>query len=145
MNRCHPTALTRRDSLVSLSTLLVTALLPAGAAQAQAVQRNFPPKALRGLMVVAQPPLVAMDDHPTRLSPGARILDPDNRLVRPATLVSQALVVNYTLDQRGQVHQVWILSEAEAKEKRPGMGVQRNFVFESQQTAPAGTPARNSN
>lgn len=142
MNRC-PTA--PAAFLAGLSALLGATLLFTSAAQAQAVQREFPAKALRGSMVVTQPPLVAMDDRPTRFAPGARILDTSNKLVRSATLINQELVVNYTLDQRGQVHQVWLLTEAEAKEKRPGYGTQRNFVFESQRASPAGTPARTSN
>ncbi|MBW0169264.1 MAG: hypothetical protein ACT6SF_02295 [Hydrogenophaga sp.] len=140
MNRCRFV----HTALLGLSSALLLALAPA-AAHAQAVQRNFPAKALRGSMVVVQPPLVAMDDRPTRFSPGARILDTRNNLVMSATLVNQELVVNYTLDQRGQVHQVWLLTEAEAKEKRPGYGTQRNFIFESQQASPAGTPARTTN
>lgn len=142
MNRCLSALVA---TLAGLSTLLCVALIPSTAAHAQAVQRDFPAKALRGSMVVVQPPLVAMDDRATRFSAGARILDSSNRLVRPATLVNQELVVNYTLDQRGQVHQVWLLTEAEAKQKRAGYGVQRNFVFESQQASPAGTPARTTN
>lgn len=141
MNRCHPFSTPRR---AAMGLLLCASLLPFASAHAQAVQRQFPAKALRGTLVVVQPPLVAMDDRPTRLSPGARILDPSNKLVRSATLVNQELVVNYTLDQRGQVHQVWLLSEAEAKEKRPGYGTQRNFVFESQQVAPTTLPAATS-
>ncbi|WP_212745114.1 hypothetical protein [Hydrogenophaga sp. 2FB] len=133
MNRCIPVA------------ALCLGLLTAAAAHAQAVQRNFPAKALRGTLVVAQPPLVAMDDQPTRLSPGARILDIHNNLVRSASLINQELVVNYTTDQRGQVHQVWILTEAEAKEKRPGLGTERNYTFESLQTSPARTRASANN
>lgn len=129
MNRC---------TLASgLLAALLLSLAPLSSAHAQAVQREFPAKALRGSMVVVQPPLVAMDDKPTRFAPGARILDASNRLVQPATLVNQELTVNYTLDLRGQVHQVWVLSEAEAKIKRAGNGVQRNYVFESQQPTPA--------
>jgi len=144
MNRCRPALVA---TLTGLSTALAATLLliPASAAHAQAVQREFPAKALRGTMVVVQPPLVAMDDRATRFAPGARILDSTNKLVMSSTLVNQELVVNYTLDQRGQVHQVWLLTEAEAKVKRPGYGTQRNFVFESQQTLPAGAPARTTN
>ncbi len=134
MNRCLlPTG---------LIAVLLFSLSPLSLVHAQAVQREFPAKALRGSMVIVQPPLVAMDDKPTRLAPGARILDTSNRLVQSATLVNQELTVNYTLDLRGQVHQVWLLSEAEAKVKRAGSGVQRNYTFESQQTPPAaGTTA----
>ncbi|MGE0348259.1 hypothetical protein [Hydrogenophaga sp.] len=140
MNRCTtPTPSRTRRTAAALAATIGLGFFSAGTAHAQAVQRNFPDKALRGEMVVVQPPLVAMDDRPTRLSPGARILDTSNRLVRSATLVNQELVVNYTMDHRGQVHQVWILTEAEAKEKRPGYGTQRNFTFESQQATPAAT------
>jgi hypothetical protein len=134
MNRCL-----LPSGLIAVFLFSLTAL---SSAHAQAVQREFPAKAVRGSMVIVQPPLVAMDDKPTRLAPGARILDTSNRLVQPATLVNQELTVNYTLDLRGQVHHVWLLSEAEAKVKRAGSGVQRNYVFESQQTTPAtGTTA----
>jgi hypothetical protein len=134
MNRCRPALVA---TLAGLSTALAATLLliPASAAHAQAVQREFPAKALRGTMVVVQPPLVAMDDRATRFAPGARILDASNKLVMSSTLVNQERVVNYTLDQRGQIHQVWLLTEAEAKEKRAGFGTQRNYVFESQQTS----------
>lgn len=134
MNRCL--------SSTGLLAVFLFSLTPLSPAHAQAVQREFPAKALRGSMVVVQPPLVAMDDKPTRFAPGARILDTSNRLVQPSTLINQELTVNYTVDLRGQVHHVWLLSEAEAKVKRAGSGVQRNYVFESQQTTPAtGTAA----
>lgn len=142
MNRCRPAF---AATLIGLSTMLTAALVPIHAAQAQAVQRSFPAKALRGTMVVSQPPLLTMDDRATRLAPGARILDSRNNIVMSSTLINQEVVVNYTLDQRGQVHHVWLLTEAEAKEKRAGYGTQRNFVFESQQSSPAGTPARTTN
>ncbi|MDR7095895.1 hypothetical protein [Hydrogenophaga laconesensis] len=142
MNRCRPAF---AATLIGLSTMLTAALVPIHSAQAQAVQRSFPAKALRGTMVVSQPPLLTMDDRATRFAPGARILDSQNKIVMSATLINQEVVVNYTLDQRGQVHQVWVLTEAEAKEKRAGYGTQRNFVFESQQASPAGTPARTTN
>jgi hypothetical protein len=36
-----------------------------------------------------------------------------------ATLVNQELTVNYTLETSGLVHDVWILTPAEAALKRP--------------------------
>ncbi len=137
MNRCvTPSASSSFDPCRrrALAVAAGLGLLAAGGAQAQAVQRSFPAKALRGSLQVLQPPLVTMDDRPTRLAPGARILDASNKVVRPAALVNRLLTVNYTLDSRGQVHQVWLLTEAEAKEKRPGFGVERNYRFESEQT-----------
>ncbi len=125
MNRC-------------LTSVLLT-LTVAGAAHAQsqapAQMRNFPKEALRGAMTVKQPPYLEMDDRVTRLSPGARVLDENNRLVRPASLLNREITVNYLLDRRGQVTQAWILTADEKKEKRAGYGVERNFSFESQQEA----------
>ena len=149
MNRCIPSASRssrhRRTAATVAAGVLCLGLFTAIAAHAQAVQRNFPAKALRGSMVVVQPPQVAMDDRPTRFSPGSRILDINNNIVRSASLINQELVVNYTTDQRGQIHQVWILTEAEAKEKRPGMGTERNYTFESLQDSPARTRATTNN
>ena len=107
--------------------------------QAQSGTRDFPAKALRGTLVVVQPPNVTMDDRATRLSPGARIYNTNNSLVMSSSLLNKEVVVNYTLDLRDQIQNVWILTEAEAKEKRAGFGVQRNFVFESLLPKPAAT------
>ena len=78
-----------------------------------------------------------------RITPGARILDESNRNLRSASLVNRELTVNYLMDRQGQITQVWILSEAEKKERRRTLGVERNFSFESQQGAaqPATLPA----
>lgn len=121
MNRCLPP--------------LLLALVLAGTVHAQEKARTFPKEALRGEMTVKQPPYVEMDDRTMRLSPGARVVDEDNRLVRSASLLNRGVTVNYVLDRRGQVTQAWILNGEEKKEKRAGYGVQRNFTFESQQDA----------
>ena len=64
------------------------------------------------------------------------LLDENNRLVRSSSLLNREITVNYVVDRRGQVTQAWILTDAEKKEKRPGFGVERNFRFESDATAP---------
>lgn len=125
---------------LSLTALtLATGLLLGGAAQAQSVQRPFPKDALRGTLTVLQPPYAQMDDRTVRLSPGARIRNTDNSVVRPSSLVKQELTVNYVMDRRGQVQDVWILSAEEAKEERASLGVVRNYRFESQQSSVPGT------
>ncbi len=115
MNRC-PRALPRRHLLASL--LLLAA---GGAAFAQSLPpRQFPAQALRGTLVVQQPPVITMDGVPARLSPGSRIREANNMLVLSAALVDrEKLTVNYTLEPNGLVHDVWILTEAEARLKRP--------------------------
>lgn len=110
MNRCDPAG--RRHWLGLLARLpwLAAAAAPIAA---QTLNRRFPPQALRGELRVLQPPEIAIDGRPARLSPGARIQGPDNLLVMSAALVGQPLLVHYTLEPLGLVHQVWILSAAE--------------------------------
>jgi hypothetical protein len=97
MNRC-----------VVAFVLALAATLPAHA------QRLFERNALRGELVVIAPPEVTLNGQSARLSPGARIRTPQNMLQLSGGLLGQKLLVHYTLDGFGQVHDVWILSEAEA-------------------------------
>jgi hypothetical protein len=108
MNRCRFFFLA-----FALST---TALL----ASAQAVNiRPFPPKAERGVMQITQPPELLLNDKVDRLSPGARIRGNNNMLVMSGALIGQNLMVNFVREPNGQVHEVWILTEAEAALKLP--------------------------
>jgi hypothetical protein len=126
-----------------MSTSTTTTVLPA-AVGAQPGVRSFPKQALRGTMTVKQPPYLEMDDRVTRFTPGARILDEGNRIRQSAAFVNRELTVNYLMDRQGQVTQVWVLTEAEKKERRRTLGVERNFEFESQQGAasPTTLPAK---
>lgn len=123
MNRCSPSMkpASRRSAVLLAATLALAALSPASSAQTVVI-RSFPAKALRGTLVVTQPPAITIDGKSARLSPGARIRSTSNMLVLSAALVGQELTVNYTTEQHGLVHDVWILTEAEAAEKRPRAG-----------------------
>jgi hypothetical protein len=115
MNRCftkHPSRL--RRTLLALPLLGVAAL-----AQAQINVRPFPPNAVRGTMVVTYPPVIQMDGKADRLSPGSRIRGTNNLLVLSGSIVGQSLVVNYVRNPTGEVHDVWILTDAEAALKLP--------------------------
>jgi hypothetical protein len=90
--------------------------------------RRFPQAALRGLLVVQAPPDISLNGKVDRLSPGSRIRNAHNHYVLSGALVGQELLVNYTRDSAGLVHEVWILNAEEAKEKRAGMQT-RNFKF----------------
>ncbi|WP_439113664.1 hypothetical protein [Hydrogenophaga sp.] len=117
MNRCFsPQAAGRRAAALALC-ILALSFWPA--AQAQTQSRNFPAAALRGTLVVVQPPVISLDGKPARLSPGARIRSNTNMLVMSGALVNQELTVNYLLEPNGMVHEAWILTPAEAAEKRP--------------------------
>lgn len=120
MNRCSSpgASLARRLLLVACAGL---AAAPLAMAQTTPV-RPFPASALRGTMVVTQPPAITMDGKAAQLSPGARIKGPNNLLVLTGALVGQEVTVNYTVEQHGMVHEVWILTEAEAAEQRKRAG-----------------------
>ncbi len=82
------------------------------------VQRSFPADALRGEIVIAQPPELSLNGNAARLSPGSRIRGQDNMMQMSGALIGQSLPVNYTLDTYGLVRDVWILRPEEIR-KRP--------------------------
>ena len=92
---------------------LLACALPA---QAQ-LQRNFPATALRGELVVTQPPDVLLNGQPARLAPGSRIRDEANMVVLSASLVQRRLPVHFTLDRDGMIFDVWVLTPAELARK----------------------------
>ena len=93
--------------------------------------RSFPPKALRGTMVVRQAPEISMDGRADRLSPGVRIRGPQNQLLMSSALMGQEIVVNYTRESFGGVHEVWILTPDEQKQKLKSAYNGRNYLFSS--------------
>lgn len=105
----------RRTFIALAATTLALSCL-AGATAAQ-VQRNFPPNALRGTLVVVDPPQVTINGLAARLAPGARIRGANNILVMSGTIAGQKLLVHYTLDAQGALHDIWILTPAEAARK----------------------------
>ena len=116
MNRCFNLAHAGRPLL--LRCLLALALLAwALVSPAQSTLRNIPANAVRGVMVVQQPPAITMDGKPDRLSPGARIHDANNMLVLSGALTGQSLVVSYVRENTGLVHEVWILTPDESLQK----------------------------
>ena len=99
----------------ALIALVGAGLIAPAAAQAQ---RAFPADALRGVMLIQQPPDLTINDLPARLSPGARIRADNNMQVLSGAVIGQRLVVHYTLETNGLVHNVWVLT-AEEMSKRP--------------------------
>lgn len=128
MNRCLKFS---SPALRRAAGLALTAVLSLPVA-AQAEGRPFPANALRGTLVVTAPPEVLLDGRADRLAPGARIRDAQNLLALSASLVGRELTVNYRRDGAGLLHEVWILSAEEAREKRAGARSARNFLFASE-------------
>jgi len=81
------------------------------------MHRHFPPQALRGELVVTQAPDVLVNGQIGRLSPGARIRGDTNLLVMSGSIAGQKNIVHYTLNEGGQVKDVWILNPAELANK----------------------------
>lgn len=122
MNRCihFTTQLFGRRQLIGAAALALG--LASSGAFAQMGVRTFPANALRGTMIVQQPPIITMDGRQVRLSPGSRIFGTSNTIILSGTLVGQELTVNYVPDGMGQIHKVWLLNEAEAAIDRPRAG-----------------------
>jgi hypothetical protein len=121
MNRCFK-ATARHSAALLTVCVLGLSTLPSWAQSAPSAEptvRPFPAAAVRAAMVVTQPPEIEIDGKPERLSPGARIRDANNMLVLSGTLVGKRYLVNLVREPVGLVHDVWILTEAEARLPRP--------------------------
>ncbi len=129
MNRCPPPWI-NHFFIALLAALTLASSLFSSNLSAQETVRPFPPQALRGELVVTQPPEVTINGIGRRLAPGARIRGANNMLVQPASLVGQAFIVNFTSGAQGLVQDVWILTDAERQQKREGAeGSAGNFRF----------------
>ena len=132
MNRCFLSLLALALSGAAVAQGQLSEPLPVNE---QAVQtgvpglRKFPANALRGTLQVVQTPQILIDGKPERLSPGARIRDPQQRLVMSASITGQTLVINFVRNPMGEVHEVWILNELEARQKLKTNTPERNFSF----------------
>jgi len=117
MHRCDPCArsrdrhpLRRRIAAVALAFAATLCALPAAAQSL----RSFPATALRGEIVVVQPPEVRLNGRPARLAPGVRVRGENNlMIVTGAIATNQRLVVHYTVDLEGLLSEVWVLTAAE--------------------------------
>jgi hypothetical protein len=133
MNRC---LFAPKGLLFGLTALLISTCMVPEVALAQTYARQFPTAAKRGILEVTQPPYVLLNGAQQQLSPGARVRGTTNTTVMSGSLVGQRLLVNYLLNLQGQVHEVWILTDAEAQEKRAGLEPVVNFTFGSDATKP---------
>ncbi len=103
----------RRALTVALTVAATVIALPAWAQ----TSRPFPANALRGTLEITLPPLVLLNGSPARLSPGSRIRGADNLVQMSGSLVGQTLIVNYTVEPQGMLHDVWVLTPDEAAKK----------------------------
>lgn len=142
MNRCQPTPLPlrpRRATLWLAALCAAASLAGAPAAAQNTVQgsmggmRNFPDAALRGTLVITAASEAELNGRTIRLAPGMRLFSPQNTLVMMHTVQGKPFTVNYLIENStGMLLTAWILSNAEAAQKRAGSdSVLQNFRFES--------------
>jgi hypothetical protein len=94
------------------AAILLLAALPAVAfAQLRTIPADAKPGKIRHVKEMD----VALDGKTERLAAGAQIRDASNRIIVPMTIPADA-PVKYRRDAEGRVHQVWILTPAEAAE-----------------------------
>jgi hypothetical protein len=139
MNRCSLALLFALLSASVLAQSQLSAPLPVNENVVQTGTpglRKFPANALRGTLKVVQSPEILIDGKRERLSPGSRIRDLQNRLVMFATVTDVELIVNFVRNPLGEVHEVWILTDAEIKQKIKTNTPERNFTFASEANAP---------
>ena len=108
----------RRRALLAAAAGLAVAMA-VGPSRAQAPGRAFPQTALRGDIRFGESPEILLNGRPMRLAPGARIRDPGNLVVTPGPLLGARMVVNYTIDDLGNVRDVWLLTPDEATRRWP--------------------------
>jgi hypothetical protein len=87
------------------------AMFCAGTAAGQV--RTIPDDAERAQIRHVQENVIQLNGQPAQLAPGARIRDASNRLIVPMALPADAMV-KYRLDEKGQVREVWVLTDEEA-------------------------------
>jgi len=129
MNRCLPSTSPRLRAL-GVAFALGAALISGGASAQTTEPQRIPPisaKAQRGVLRVVAPPDVLMDGQPARLAPGARIRDRNNLMVVSGALLGQDLVVRYTRDTLGLVHEVWVLTANEAAAGMPAQPTSTSY------------------
>ncbi len=84
---------------------------------AQAMARLFPPNAKYGEVSAVSQAQIAIGNQTLRPAPGLRVFNKDNMIVFLRQLPVGALV-GYQLDSRGELFQIWILSQEEATQKK---------------------------
>ena len=115
MNRCNASvfrAPLRRKLLQLALTAPLLGLVFTASAQVNV--RPFPPNVERGLLLVEAPPVIQLNGKVERLSPGARIRGLNNMLLMSGSIIGKTLLVNFSRNPTGEVHEVWVLTDAEA-------------------------------
>ena len=107
MIRC----LSRRVLLALAASLLAAS--PFLARAQESIHRDAPKDVVLAQMTVVQPPVIQINGHTDRLSPGSRIRDTRNMLVLSGSLAGQTVPVVYRRDAAGLVHEVWMLTPDE--------------------------------
>jgi hypothetical protein len=97
--------------------------------------RSFPANVRRGTLKVLTSPEVLIDGKAERLSPGSRIRNVQNLVIAPASIAGEELVVNILRNPSGELQEVWLLNQLEARQKVTPNTPARNFIFGSEESS----------
>ncbi len=111
----HPGVMAVKKFLI----VLLAAMLGLACATLALAERNFQAQAKRGDMKAYDYRSMKIGDKVYRLSPASRIYNHSNLIIMPASLQVQTAPVMYTLDTRGDLASVWLLSKEEAVRHPP--------------------------
>lgn len=111
--------LSRRALLAGAAILTLPALVQAQVQTQASLPRDFPRDALRGELLITQPPEAQINGRAARLAPGARIRGHNNIMVLSGSLAGQKLLVHYTVDFHGLLKDIWILRPEEVAKAWP--------------------------
>ena len=97
--------------------VLLASMLALACATHAFAERNFPAQAMRGDLKGYDYQAMKIGDKVYRLSPGSRIFNHNNLIIMPASLQLQTTPVMFTLDTRGDLASVWLLTDEEAAQR----------------------------
>ena len=100
---------------------LVAALL-AAPALAQVRVPPIPAEAQRGVIRHVKEMVVAVDDRPVQLAPGAQIRDQQNLIIVPMAIPQGGAQANYLLNADGQLFRAWLLTPQELSQPSSAAG-----------------------
>ena len=96
--------------------VLVGLILISTALSAWAVKRHFPRTAMRGTVEFLGDRGANLNGESARIAVGARVWDQRNSSHIMSYYTGNKAEVNYTLNHRGEIDRIWILSDTEAQQ-----------------------------
>ena len=85
------------------------------AAYAMAIERDFPEGTKRGRLSTTELGELIVNNKLIHILPSLRIFNEEGLIVNSASVYANNVMINYLLNDYGEVERIWILSEEEAR------------------------------